>query len=205
MSDQITLAAEPRTVFGKGAARRARVAGQIPAVLYGHGEKPVHILLPGHETGMALKHANVLLSIQVAKESKLAVVKDVQRDPVRQIIEHIDLLIVRKGERIAIDVPIRLIGESISGTIHMLEHATLHVAAEATHLPEAVEVSIEGLLDGARIHARDVVLPEGVELLTDPDALVVAITHPTRAEEPVAEAAAPAAAAGAEAAPADAE
>ena len=182
MSDQLTLDAEPRTEFGKGAARRARAAGKIPAVLYGHGTSPEHILLPGHATLMALKHSNALLTITVGTATKLAIAKDVQRDHVRQVIEHIDLLIVQKGEKLAVDVPIHLVGESISGTIHMLEHPALHVFAEATHLPEMFVVSIEGLLDGDKIHAGEIALPEGVELLTDPEVLVVAITHPRRAD-----------------------
>lgn len=185
MSDQLTLEAEQRTEFGKGASRRARAAGTIPAVLYGHGTDPLHILLPGHATSMALKHSNALLTIVVGKVSQLAIAKDIQRDPVHQVIEHIDLLIVRQGEKLAVDVPIRLVGESFPGTLHMLEHSAVHVSAEATHLPEFVEVSIEGLVDGDKIHAGEIVLPEGVELLMDVDALIVGITHQTRAEEPV--------------------
>ncbi len=181
MSDALTLDADLRTEFGKGASRRARAAGHIPAVLYGHGADPVHVLLPGHKTMLALKHANALLTIVVDKDEKLAIAKDVQRDPVRQIIEHVDLLVVRKGEKLTVDVPIHLTGEPISGTIAMLEHNTLSILAEATHLPERVEISVEGLEDGARILARDVALPDGSELITDPEATVVAITIPRQA------------------------
>jgi len=189
MSDALTLDAELRTEFGKGASRRARAAGTIPAVLYGHGADPVHVLLPGHKTMLALKHANALLTIVVDKDEKLAIAKDVQRDPVRQIIEHVDLLVVRKGEKLTVDVPIHLVGDSISGTIAMLEHNTLSILAEATHLPERIEISVEGLDDGARILAGDVALPEGSELATDADATVVAITIPRQAaiEEEAAE------------------
>jgi large subunit ribosomal protein L25 len=155
----------------------------IPAVLYGHGMNPVHIQLPSRPTGLALKHQNALLSIVLGATTHMAIVKDVQRDPVRQIIEHIDLLVVQKGEKLSVDVPIHLLGESISGTIHLLEVAALHVSAEATHLPEFVEVSIQGLVDGDRIHASDIPLPANVELLTPPDALVVSITIPTRMVE----------------------
>ncbi len=186
MSDQLTLEAEQRTEFGKGASRRARAAGKIPAVLYGHGADPLHVLLPGHATSMALKHSNALLTIVVGKLNQLAIAKDIQRDPVRQVIEHIDLLIVKKGEKLAVEVPIRLKGESFPGTLHMLEHTTLRVSAEATHLPEVIEVFIEGLVDGDKIHAGEIALPEGVELLLDAETLIVGITHQTRAEEPVA-------------------
>jgi large subunit ribosomal protein L25 len=130
---------------------------------------------------LALKHANALLTIVVDKDEKLAIAKDVQRGPVRQIIEHVDLLVVRKGEKLTVDVPIHLTGEPISGTIAMLEHNTLSILAEATHLPERVEISVEGLEDGARILARDVALPDGSELITDPEATVVAITIPRQA------------------------
>ncbi|MBN2176380.1 MAG: 50S ribosomal protein L25/general stress protein Ctc [Demequinaceae bacterium] len=205
MSDQLILEAEARTEFGKGASRRARAAGKIPAVLYGHGTDPRHVLLPGHATTLALKHSNALLSIVVGKDSELVIVKDVQTDPVHQVIEHIDLLIVKKGEKLAVDVPVHLMGESFPGTLHVLEHATIRVLAEATHLPESVEVSIEGLVDGDKIHAGEVVLPEGVELQMDPEALVVGITHQTRVEEPVVRAEAEVAAEAAAAAEASAE
>jgi large subunit ribosomal protein L25 len=178
MSDALKLAADQRTEFGKGASRRARAAGQIPAVLYGHGADPLHVLLPGHQTMMALKHANALLTIVIGKEQSMAIAKDVQRDPVRQIIEHVDLLIVRKGEKLTVDVPVHVIGESISGTIVMLEHNLLSILAEATHLPEAIEISVEGLADGDKILAGEITLPTGSELATDPETIIVAITHP---------------------------
>jgi large subunit ribosomal protein L25 len=184
MSDQLKLTAEPRSEFGKGAARRARVAGQIPAVLYGHGSEPIHVLLPGHDTMMALKHSNALLTITWGKESEMAIAKDVQRDPVKRTIDHVDLLIVKKGEKITVDVPVHVVGESFSGTIHVVEHPTLQVVAEATHLPEVIEVSIEGLEDGAKIHAGELKLPAGTELATDPEALVVAISTPRTSAEP---------------------
>jgi large subunit ribosomal protein L25 len=184
MSDQLKLTAEPRSEFGKGAARRARVAGKIPAVLYGHGTEPVHVLLPGHDTMMALKHSNALLTITWGKESEMAIAKDVQRDPVKRSIDHVDLLIVKKGEKITVDVPVHLTGESFSGTIHVLENNTLQVVAEATHLPEAIEVSIEGLEEGAKIHAGEIKLPAGTELASDPELLVVAISTPRTSAEP---------------------
>jgi large subunit ribosomal protein L25 len=174
----IKLAAEARTEFGKGAARRLRRANKIPAVLYGHGTDPVHVALPGHETMLAVRHTNALFSIEVDGKPVLAVAKDIQRDPVRWDIEHIDLLIVKAGEKIAVDVTVNVVGESAPGTIHFVEAQTLSVEAEATHLPESVDVSIEGLEVGAHVTAGDVELPAGVTLLTDPEAAVVAIAEP---------------------------
>jgi len=187
MSDLLTLNAESRTEFGKGASRRARAAGTIPAVLYGHGADPVHVLLPGHATAMALKNPNALLTIVLGKDEQLTIAKDVQKNPVTHAIEHVDLLIVKKGEKLAVDVPVHLVGESISGTLHILEHSTIRISAEATHLPESFEVSIEGLVDGDKVFAGEIDLPEGVELLLDPEALVVSITHQKAVEEPTPE------------------
>jgi large subunit ribosomal protein L25 len=184
MSDKLKLAAEPRTQFGKGFARRARAAGKIPAVLYGHGLAPVHLQLPGHETMMALKHQNALLTINIeGEEPQLAIAKDVQRDPVLQIIEHVDLLLVKKGEKITVDVAVHLEGESAPGTIHILENSTLSILAEAVNLPESVTVSIEGLEEGAKITAGEVTLPKGSELAADADQLVVQITTPRSSAE----------------------
>ncbi|SFK20633.1 50S ribosomal protein L25/general stress protein Ctc [Cellulomonas sp. KH9] len=175
---EIKLAATARTEFGKGAARRLRRAHQVPAVLYGHGTQPLHVALPGHETMLALKHSNALYSIELDGTTTLAIVKDVQRDVVRQVIEHVDLLIVKKGEKVAVDVPVHVVGESAPGTIHVVETQNLSLEAEATHLPQGVEVSIEGLADGATITAGDVVLPEGATLVTDPEITVVTISTP---------------------------
>ncbi|GGM31022.1 50S ribosomal protein L25/general stress protein Ctc [Promicromonospora citrea] len=175
---EIKLAAEPRTEFGKGAARRIRRDNKIPAVLYGHGTDPVHVTLPGHESMLALRQTNALLSIQLDGKAQLAVAKDVQRDPVRNVIEHIDLQVVRAGEKITVDVTVNIVGESAPGTIHLVEEQTLSVEAEATHLPESVDVSIEGLESGAQVRAGDVALPSGSTLLTDPEYVVVLITEP---------------------------
>ncbi len=196
MSDKLTLTAEPRTEFGKGFARRARMAGKIPAVLYGHGSDPLHVVLPGHDTMLALKHANALFTIKLGSDTHLAVAKDVQRNAVKRTIDHVDLLIVKKGEKITVDVPVHIVGESFSGTIHVLEHPTLQVLAEATSLPESIEVTIEGLEDGAKVLAGELKLPAGVELVTDPEALVVAVSAPraSAADEAADEAAAEAAA-----------
>lgn len=175
---EIKLAAEARTEFGKGAARRIRRDNKIPAVLYGHGGDPVHVTLPGHESMLALRQTNVLLNIDVDGKGQLAVAKDVQRDPVKNTIEHIDLQVVRAGEKITVDISVNIVGESAPGTIHLVEEQTLSVEAEATHLPESVDVSIEGLESGSQIHAEDVTLPEGSTLLTDPKAVVVLVTEP---------------------------
>lgn len=175
------LVTEARDHFGKGAARKIRAAGKIPAVIYGHGAEPQHVTLPGHETALLLRKSNQVLELEVAGTVELALVKDVQRDPVRQIIEHIDLILVRKGEKVHVDVPVHVEGESFSGTIVMLDATTLSLEAEATHIPESVTVSVEGLTDGTHVLAKDVPLPKGSTLLSDPELLVVAITHPAGA------------------------
>jgi large subunit ribosomal protein L25 len=182
MSEQ-KLAAEVRTEFGKGYARRARMANLIPAVIYGHGAEPIHITLPAKATTLAVRTANALLSLDINGEAHLALVKDIQRDPIKQIIEHIDLLTVRQGEKVTVDVPVHVTGETAPGTVHNLELTVVSLEAEATHLPEAVEVSIEGRGAGEHIHASDLVLPKGSVLLTDAEALVVNISEEVAAEE----------------------
>ena len=180
MSD-IKLVAEARTEFGKGAARRTRRNNQIPAVLYGHGTDPVHVALPGHSTMLALKQANALFSIELDGKDVLALAKDIQRDPVKDVIEHIDLLIVKKGEKVEVEVNVHVVGESAPGTIHVVESQTLLLEAEATHLPTSVEVSIEGLEAGHLVRAGEITLPKGSVFNGDPELTVVAITEP-RAE-----------------------
>jgi len=194
---EIKLAAEARTEFGKGAARRVRRAGKIPAVLYGHGTDPLHVTLPGHETMMALKHSNALFSIELDGKAQLAIAKDVQREPVRNVIEHVDLLIVKKGEKVEVEVPVHVVGEPVPGTIHLLEQLTLVVEADATRLPDAIEVSVDGLEAGSVVYAGDVTLPEGVTLVTDASADVLIVSEPKveAAEDEAAEDAAPAEAA----------
>ncbi|WP_454729815.1 50S ribosomal protein L25/general stress protein Ctc [Cellulosimicrobium protaetiae] len=175
---EIKLAAEARTEFGKGAARRVRRAGKIPAVLYGHGTDPLHVTLPGHETMMALKHSNALFSIELDGKAQLAIAKDVQREPVRNVIEHVDLLIVKKGEKVEVEVPVHVVGESVPGTIHLLEQLSLVVEADATRLPDSIEVSVDGLEAGSVVYAGDVTLPEGVTLVTDASADVLIVSEP---------------------------
>lgn len=179
MADTNALAASVRTEFGKGAARRTRRAGLIPAVLYGHGTDPVHLALPGHDTFLALKgNANALLTLEFDGKTELALTKDVQRDPVRRTIDHVDLVLVRRGEKVVVDVAVHVEGESAPETIHTVESQTLTVRAEATNIPEALVVSIEGLTEADDVRAGAVELPEGVELETDPDAVVISITIP---------------------------
>ncbi|WP_159806050.1 50S ribosomal protein L25/general stress protein Ctc [Cellulomonas citrea] len=176
---ETVLTATARSEFGKGAARRLRRADQIPAVLYGHGSDPLHVSLPGHETMLALKQTNALFEVALDGKKILAVAKDVQIEPVRQIIEHIDLLIVKRGEKIQVDVPVHIIGESAPGTIHVVETQQLQLEAEATNLPSHVEISIEGLEEGAVIHAGDVTLPAGATLITEAEHVVLTVSVPT--------------------------
>ena len=186
MSD-LTLNAEKRTQFGKGAARKIRRDHKIPAVMYGHGADPIHITLPGHDTMMALKNPNALLTIVLDGDEKLALAKDVQRDAIKPIIEHVDLVIVRKGEKVVVDVPVHVVGESAPGTIHLTDLQQLSLEAEATNLPEFVEVSVEGLEAGTNIFAADVTLPEGSSLAADPELLVVSVTVPQTTSDDSAE------------------
>jgi len=173
------LVTEVREVFGKGAARKIRATGKIPAVIYGHGTDPQHVTLPGHETALILRKSNQVLELDIQGKTQLALVKDVQKDPVRQIIEHIDLVVVRKGEKVIVDIPVHIEGESAPGTSVNQNANTLSLEVEATHIPESLVVSIEGLEDGAQILAGAVTLPSGAILMTDPEALVVGIVGET--------------------------
>lgn len=175
---EVKLVATTRTDFGKGAARRTRRAGRIPAVLYGHGSDPLHVSLPGHETFLALKQANALFAIEIDGKTTLAITKDVQREPVKNVIEHVDLLIVTKGEKVDVEIPVVVVGESYPGTIHIVELQKLELEAEATNLPRHVEVSIEGLVAGDLITAGAIALPAGATLITDPEAVVLTISAP---------------------------
>ena len=173
---EVKLTAELRTEFGKGAARRIRRADKVPAVLYGHGSDPLHISLPGHETLLALRTANALLSIDVNGKSQLALPKQVQRDPLKHTIDHVDLVIVRRGEKVTVDIAIHLEGEAGDETLVVVDQNSVPIEAEATHIPNQIVVSIEGLPAGTQILARDLVLPDGCSLELDPDALIVNIT-----------------------------
>ena len=177
------LVAEQRTQFGKGAARKIRRDHKIPAVMYGHGTAPVHITLPGHEAMLALKHSNALLTIVLDGKEQLALAKDVQRDPIKPVIEHVDLVVVRKGEKVTVEVPVHLEGEAAAETVVTVDHTTLELEVEATHIPESIVVSVEGLAAGTQVLAGQVELPEGATLVTDAEALVVNVTQQQSAEE----------------------
>jgi large subunit ribosomal protein L25 len=175
---EVKLTAELRTEFGKGAARRIRRAHKVPAVLYGHGTAPIHISLPGHETLLALRTANALLSIEVNGSSQLALPKQVQRDPLKHTIEHVDLVIVRRGEKVTVDVRVHVEGEAAPDTLIVVDHNSVPVEAEATHIPQQIVVSVEDLPPGTQILARDLQLPAGSTVVDlDPETLIVNITN----------------------------
>jgi large subunit ribosomal protein L25 len=191
---EVRISAEPRTEFGKGGARRTRRAGKVPAVLYGHGEKPRHIALPARELAAAIRHGGMTQVFDIAVSdgtSALALPKAIQRDPVKDTFEHVDLLIVRRGEKVTVDVPVTLIGEPARDTLVMHEHQTLSITADATRLPEHLEASIEGLEPGSHVTAGQIGLPEGAELAADPELVLVVITAAPTAEQLAAEAGLP--------------
>lgn len=176
------LTATIRTEFGKGAARRARRAGKIPAVLYGHGTDPVHLNLPDHETFLIVRgSANQVITLDIEGRSELALVKDVQIDPVLRVLEHLDLVIVRKGEKVTVNVALHTVGESYPGTLATLEHQNLTVLAPATSIPEVITVDVEGLREGAVVRVSDLTMPEGVTTEIDPETVLVVVSIP-RAE-----------------------
>jgi large subunit ribosomal protein L25 len=182
---EVKIAAEPRTEFGKGGARRTRRAGLVPAVLYGHGEKPKHIAVPAREFAAAIRHggANQLFAIEVSDGTQaLALPKAIQRDPVKDTYEHIDLLLVRRGEKVTVDIRVVLLGEAAPGTLVVTESDTLSVSADATRLPDHFEVSIEGLEAGSKITAGDINLPDGTELIADPETTIAVISVAPSAE-----------------------
>lgn len=178
------LNVELREEFGKGAARRIRREHKIPAVLYGHGEEVRHVVLPGHETALAARNTNALLELNLADgRSELALIKDIQRHPLKRNITHLDLIIVRKGEKVEVDIPVVLVGEPTAPAIAVVDAQTLTLSADALSVPEQIEVDVEDKEEGFQLFAGDITLPEGAELVTDAELLVVAVTIPRVEEE----------------------
>ncbi|MCW2902783.1 MAG: ribosomal rRNA E-loop binding protein Ctc/L25/TL5 [Streptosporangiaceae bacterium] len=185
---EVRIAAEPRTEFGKGASRRTRRAGKVPAVLYGHGTDPQHISLPGHDLMRALRTPNVLLRVQgLGSSEELALPKDVQRDPIKGSLEHIDLLLVKLGEKVTVEIPVQITGDIAPGGMLDQQLIQIAVEAEATHIPQAVEVNIAGFQVGTAVLAKDLKLPRGVSLAADEDALVLHVVAEKTADQVEAE------------------
>ena len=171
---EVTIAAEARTEFGKGAARRTRREGRVPAVLYGHGTDTRHLTLPGHDLMLALKTPNVLLRLEGLKSgSELALPKAVQRDPIKGYLEHVDLILVRRGEKVTVEVPLRVTGDIAPDGLLEQQLVQIPVEAEATSIPQGIDVDVEGMEIGAAVHAGDLKLPPGVSLQVDPETLVL--------------------------------
>lgn len=190
MADNPTLQVEQRTDFGKGFARRARVADKIPAVLYGHGTDPVHLLLPYHDTFLLVKdNANAVISLKGLKDPAMVLVKDIQRHPVKRQIMHMDLLLVKADEKVDVEVPIEIIGEPMAGLVANQDLLNMEIFAPVIAIPEKIEVSVDGLEDGVVLSVADIKLPEGVEAKTDPEAIVLSVAAPQEVEIPEAPAA----------------
>ena len=168
-NNAITLKAQDRTEFGKGSARQARRAGQVPAVVYGHGTEPRHLLLEEHATRLALRsNDNALVELDIASgETLLALAKDVQRHPIRPGVQHVDFLLVSRNERVEVEIPVTVVGEPAPGTIHMIELPHVLVSAPAVSIPESIEVDITGIEAGTAVRMADVALPEGIEAVTE--------------------------------------
>lgn len=177
MSSEIKLEAQSRTEFGKGAARRIRRADQVPAVMYGHGAEPVHITLPGHATLLALRTANALLSITIdGGKAQLALPKQVQRDPIKGFLEHVDLLIVKKGEKVTVEVPLVFLGEEkLDEGIVMPDMQAITLECEATHIPAQIEIDVTGFEVGRQFTVADMTMPEGASYPGDMEDLILTI------------------------------
>lgn len=200
-----TIEAEVRTVLGRGPSRRERRAGRVPAVLYGHGSAPKHLSLPALAFATAIRHGGMtqVITLQIADGSTETVLpKAIQRDPIKNTYEHADLLLVRRGEKISIEIPVTLVGEAAKGTLVIYEHDRLTITADATQLPDHLEASVEGLDVGDRVTAAQVTLPPGAELASDPETVVAMVSVAPTAEQMEAEGAGEAAEVPAEAVPA---
>jgi large subunit ribosomal protein L25 len=181
---EVRIAAEPRNEFGKGPARRERRAGRVPAVLYGHGSEPRHVSLPGHDVLLALRTANVLIRLEgLPGGSQLALPKAVQRDAIRGSVEHVDLIMVRRGEKVTVEVPLNVTGEVAPDGLLDQQLVQISVEAEATNIPPGIEVDVEGMAIGASVHAGDLTLPSGVTLAVEPDILVLHVIAAPTAEQ----------------------
>ncbi|PWK91449.1 large subunit ribosomal protein L25 [Lentzea atacamensis] len=182
---EVRLAAEQRTEFGKGAARRTRRAGKIPAVLYGHGSDPKHLALPALEFARVVREhgQNAVLTLALDGENELALTKTVTTHPIKNYIEHVDLLLVQHGEKVTVEVPLVISGEPASGTLVTQDLTTIQIEAEALHIPDQIELSIAGVAAGTQIHASDLNLPSGAVLVTDAEALVVAVNEAPSASQ----------------------
>jgi large subunit ribosomal protein L25 len=191
---EVRLAAEQRTEFGKGAARRTRRAGKIPAVLYGHGSDPKHLALPALEFARVVREhgQNAVLTLALEGGSELALTKTVTTHPIKNYIEHVDLLLVQRGEKVTVDIPIVVTGEPQSGTLVTQDATTISVEADALNIPDQIELSIEGKGAGTQIHAGDLTLPEGATLIVDADALIIAVNEAPTASQLEGDEAAPA-------------
>lgn len=185
---EVRIAVEPRTEFGKGAARRTRRSGRVPGVVYGHGTPPRHVSLPGHELMLALKTPNVLLRlVGLDGGNSLALPKAVQRDPIKGFLEHVDLLVVKRGERVVVEVPIQVVGEIVREGMLDEQLVRVEVEAEATNIPESIEIDVDGMEVGGTVHAGDLKLPRGSTLVTDTEALVLHVMPRPTAEQMEAE------------------
>lgn len=178
-----TIDAEVREDFGKGSARRARRDGQIPAVVYGHGAEPEHLLLPAHQTTLAVRQANAILSLKVAGDERLVMVKDIQRHPLRQTVDHLDLLIVKRGEKVSVNVYLDYQGEVAPGLAASLDIQEVTVLADALNIPDTLVVNLEGREEGS-VLASDIELPEGVELEIEEDTVIATVEEPQEIELP---------------------
>ena len=184
----VRIAAEPRPEFGKGAARRTRREGRVPAVIYGHGTDTRHVSLPGHDLMLALKTPNVLISLDgLSGGNQLALPKAVQRDPIKGFIEHVDLILVRRGEKVTVEVPVHITGEVFPGGLLDQQIIAVPLEAEATHIPQGIEIDVEGMEIGASVHAGELTLPAGATLAVDPETLVLHVLAAPTAEQMEAE------------------
>ncbi|MFC7376805.1 50S ribosomal protein L25/general stress protein Ctc [Brachybacterium sp. GCM10030267] len=173
------LNVELREDFGKGAARRIRATDRVPAVLYGHGEAPIHLSLPGHETALAARNPNALLELVLGDGAQhLALIKEIQRHPLKRTLTHLDLITVRKGEKVDVDIPVVVHGEPVSPAVAFVDLQAITLSVDALNVPEQIDIDVDGTEDGYQLFAGDVTLPEGAELVSDAELLVLSVSEP---------------------------